>query len=50
MKPYCRILSLALLVPIWLAQPALAAKVKTVLAKDVNMAHYKTYQWLPPVS
>ena len=43
-----RILALTLLVSACLATPAFAGKVKTVLAKNVNMAHYKTYQWLPP--
>ena len=48
MKLYFRILIPTLLVATWLTPPALIAKVKTVLAKDANMALYKTYQWLPP--
>jgi hypothetical protein len=48
MKTPYRILALTLLVSVCLLPPAFAAKVKTQLAKGVNMANYKTYSWLPP--
>jgi len=41
-------LGLALLVSANLLPPAIAAKPLIVAAKGVNMASYKTYQWLPP--
>ena len=48
MNPRSCILALTLLVSGSLLTPVFAAKAKIVAAKGVNMANYKTYQWLPP--
>jgi hypothetical protein len=48
MNTPCRILATTLLVSMGLTLPTYAADVKTQLAKGVDMAHYRTYQWLPP--
>jgi hypothetical protein len=47
MRSSSKIVALILLASAGLL-PVFAAKVKVVLAKDANMAQYKTYQWLPP--
>ena len=43
-----RKLALTLLISAGLLSPLFAAKVKVVAAPGVNMANYKTFQWLPP--
>ncbi|MCX6630181.1 MAG: DUF4136 domain-containing protein [Candidatus Solibacter sp.] len=48
MKTSYLVLSLTLLASGSLLPPAFAAKVKAQLAKGVDMANYKTFQWLPP--
>jgi hypothetical protein len=48
MKTSYFILGLTLLTSGSLLTPVFAANVKAQLAKGVDMANYKTYQWLPP--
>ena len=42
-----RALGVALLLSATLAIPGFGGKVKTAIGKDVDLASYKTYQWLP---